>query len=111
VRGNRAIVAALTDAVVVSLVSKDAFGLPVRIVADKIGKDGVRRIKRQLGPLPIAPSDEPRIRRLLRTMRNERSPLEARLQAARTLAPYFHAQFEITDIRLRITINPPETSP
>jgi hypothetical protein len=104
---SKAIVA-LIGPVVASLLSEDASGLPVRIVSEEIGEDGVRRIKRQLGPLPIAPGDEPRIRWLLRTMRNERSPVEARCQAAVTLAPYFHPQFDIIEVRLRVTINPPE---
>lgn len=72
--------------------------VPVKIISDEVGDDGVRRITRQHGPIPIHPGICEYIKLLHRTMNDERALWEDRFEAARTIAPYFHPTFEVIQI-------------
>ena len=72
--------------------------VPVEIISDKVEADGVRRVTRQHGPIPIHSGNREAIELLHRTMVDGQASIEDRLEAARTLAPYFHPTMEIIEI-------------
>jgi|SRR5689334_13438409 hypothetical protein len=76
-------------------------GAPVKIISDEVSADGIRRITRQHGPIPIDPDIREAIVLLHRTMNDKRVPMDDRLEAAKTIAPYFHPTFEIIQIDMR----------
>jgi hypothetical protein len=81
--------------------------VPVKIISDKVEANGVRRITRQHGPMPIHSGNREALDLLHRTMVEERASLEDRLEAPRTLAPYFHPTMEIIEINSTVKLCTP----